>query len=303
MEAAQQDIEALREVGIASYEALLEAKRAVVAGARLIDVAERVEGSMRAIGFAPAFPLNLSLNHEAAHYTPSLGDQRSFAPGDVVKIDVGVGRSGVLGDCAATVDLSGKHGALVEAADDALRAAIGAAREGVAVCALGGIIARAIEAKGFKPIRNLGGHGVESHAIHAGVFIPNIDNGDTTELRAGMTIAIEPFATDGAGTVRESDACEIFEFAYEAPVRSRDARLALSTIKEEYGSEPFAARWLSGTLGSRFRVYAALAELVRSGALRRHPVLVESGKGVVAQAEAMVLIQKEGCEVLTRARA
>ena len=78
-------------------------------GARLLDVAESAEKFLKDKGFGLAFPINLSVNEQAAHYTPSVGDERIFTENDLVKIDFGAERNGLLGDGAITVDLSGKH--------------------------------------------------------------------------------------------------------------------------------------------------------------------------------------------------
>ena len=113
-------------------------------------------------------------------------------------------------------------------------------------------------------------------------------------------VAIEPFATDGWGMVTESDVCDIYGFVADIPVRSPDARLVLQEIKGKYAHEPFAVRWLSNVLDSRFRLYAEIEELSRAGALDRYPTLVEVGKGMVSQAELEVLVGKDGCEILTK---
>ncbi len=39
-------------------------------GALLYDVAEKTENFIREMGGQPSFPVNLSINNEAAHYTP-----------------------------------------------------------------------------------------------------------------------------------------------------------------------------------------------------------------------------------------
>ncbi len=48
---------------------------------------------------------------------------------------------------------------------------------------------------------NLNGHEMKQYNLHAGLSIPNYDDGTTTKVREGMIIAVEPFATNGAGQV------------------------------------------------------------------------------------------------------
>lgn len=295
------DLELIRDVGKVSYEALMGAKALVKPGAKLLDVASAAEKFIFDKGYTCAFPLNLSVNGEAAHYSPSMADDRIFGERDIVKVDFGAAKDGILGDCAVSVDLSGENGRLVEATERALSDAIATVKAGIKVNEIGKVIANAIESRGFKPIENLGGHGVGEHDLHSEVFIPNFDNGDETGLEEGKVIAIEPFATSGKkGLVTDSDICEIYGFAGPVSVRNPDARLVLDEIIKKYNSEPFAVRWLSNVVPEKFKLYVAIKELWRGGALTPYPMLVGLGGGNVSQAEAEVLVTKDGCEVLTK---
>ncbi len=296
----EDEIRTIEEVGAISYRAVQMARGMVRPGVRLIDVAEKVEGFVRQSGFGLAFPLNLSINSEAAHYTPSMDDVREFSESDVVKVDFGAERDGFLGDCAACVDLSGSHGNLVEGVEAALGDALSMVRPGVTTGELGRAIARAIESNGGKPIRNLGGHGIGKHDLHSEPFVPNYDDGSGDALEEGMTVAIEPFATDGKGLVTDGDSCEIYQYIGPAQTRQPAARQVLGEVSKRYGNEPFAVRWLSGGAQSRFSLYAAILELVRAGALEPHPTLIETGNGSVAQAEATVIVESDGCRLLTK---
>jgi methionyl aminopeptidase len=301
-EMKKEDIETLKEVGKISSEAMVYAANMVKPGVKLIDVAVAAEKFLIDKGFTPAFPLNLSINEQAAHYTPTFEDAKTFTKDDLVKVDFGAAKNGLLGDGAITVDLSGKHKAMVDAADKALDNAIAAVKHGVSVCDIGKIIAETVEAAGFKPIKNLGGHGIEVHDLHANIFIPNYDNADFTVLEENMVIAIEPFVTTGKGMVVDSDICEIYNYEQDAAVRSPEARKLLEKISKDYNKEPFAVRWLSDIVPSRFRLYTSILELARAGALHPHNVLTEISAANVAQAEAQLIVTKEGCEVITRAR-
>ena len=288
----------LIDMGALSKEVFERARQEVRYGARLIDAAERIEQYVHDSGYGLAFPINLSVNEQAAHYTPSIGDERTFGK-DVVKVDFGAEKDGLLSDCAITIDLTGENGDLVEASYEALKNAISIVRAGTKVGDIGKEIARTIESYGFVPINNLGGHGVGENDLHSEPFIPNYDNGDDTALEEDMVIAIEPFATDGKGSVVSGDSLEIYSLVQPVNVRSKEARAALAEIIAKYSKNPFAARWLNDAVGSKFGVYAGINELIRAGALEVHPVLVEAGKGLVSQAEAELIVQKEGCKVLT----
>lgn len=292
----------LKEVGKISYEALQYSKTIVREGASLLDVAERVEKFVKEKGFGMAFPVNLSINHLAAHYTPEADDKRVFAGNDLIKIDVGARRDFYLGDCALTIDLSNSHSRLVDASEEALSAAISVVKAGREVREIGREIEKAAKAKGATPIRNLGGHGIEETELHSGIFIPNYDNGDNTRLEEGQVIAIEPFMTDGSGLVQDGDITEIFQKSTDATPRSREAREAASLIGKEYKTYPFASRWLHNELAGLgdFKVRKALSELTYIGAIKPYPILVERKKGMVAQAEKEMIVEKDSCTVVTK---
>ena len=80
-----------------------EAAKMAKPGVKLLDIAEHVENQIRKHGAAPAFPLNLSLNDCAAHYTPRNGDELKIMDGDILKIDTGVHVDGYIADTAVTV--------------------------------------------------------------------------------------------------------------------------------------------------------------------------------------------------------
>jgi methionyl aminopeptidase len=290
-------------VGAASYAAIKNAEKNVRRGESLLKIATEAEKLLKDEGFGIAFPINISIGSNAAHYTPTFGDDSIFPEKGLVKIDFGASMKGVLGDCALTVDLSGDYGALAEASKEALENAISIVKAGVQVRKVGRVIAETIEKRGFKPIKNLGGHGVGIHELHDEPFIPNYDNGDTETLVENTIIAIEPFATlpSGKGLVTNGDIKEIFSFIDDSvQPRMPNSRSLLDLIKKDFAFEPFAARWLSGAVSNRFELYSGLSELERIGVIESHPVLVELSGSQVAQFEASLLVTKDGCEVLTK---
>jgi methionyl aminopeptidase len=288
----------MKELGRVSVDALQNARSVVRVGAKLLDVAETVESFIKRKGYGLSFPINISVNERAAHYTPSFDDAGVFAEKDVVKLDLGAEKDGMLGDIALTVDLSQNNQELVDASREALENAMSMVKAGVSVRSIGKEIGSTIEKHRFKPITNLGGHGIGKNGLHTGLFIPNYDNGDEARLEEDTVIAIEPFATTGRGVVTETSVCEIYELANEGVPRSQDARLLLGEIRQKYSKNPFAVRWLSGLVDSKFRLYAAMHALLTSGIVEPYPVLVEVTNGLVSQTEAQMLVQKDGCDVI-----
>ncbi|MGC8676146.1 MAG: type II methionyl aminopeptidase [Candidatus Micrarchaeia archaeon] len=291
-----------REAGALSFKAINYAKTLAKPGAKLIDIAEATEKMVYDNGQKTAFPVNLSINEAAAHYTPKAGDLTELDENAVLKIDFGARKNKGAGDCALTVDMSGSYAKLVEASEQALENALSKVRAGAKVSEIGREIEQTIKGVSdkFNPIRNLGGHGITETDLHADIFIPNFDNGDDTVLQEGEIAAIEPFVTTGEGYVEDSETVEIFQKVGDAQPRSQQARQAAQFIDSEFGTYPFALRWLVKHMGSEFAARRALSELGSLGVLDSFPVLVERSKGVVAQTEKSFIVQKDSCEVLTK---
>ena len=262
-------------------------------GASLLDVANFVEDAIRSRGAKPAFPCNISLDRNAAHYTPSPLDAARFGE-NMVKLDVGVHVDGYIADAAITIDLSG-HESLVEASRAALEAALEIIRPGIDTAQIGKAIEEAITGYGYKPVYNLTGHGLSRYLAHDEPAVPNRAMEKGTVLKDGDVIAIEPFATNGSGRISEAPINEIYGFSALRPVRLPAARTLLKEISESYKTLPFARRWLKGE-----RAEYALMQLLRSGSVHRYPVLWEVEGALVSQAEHTVVVLEKGCEVITR---
>lgn len=294
------ELENFRQAGKMAAKIREESKSLIMIGESLLDIAETMEKMMAEEGGRPAFPVNISLNDIAAHYTPEFESSEVLGEEDVVKIDMGIEVNGALSDTAYTVDLSGKNDKLVQAAEDALAKAIDAIRPGVKVGEVGGVIEDTIKGYGFKPIANLSGHMIKSNQLHAGVEIPNIRTDDSYALQEGDIFAVEPFSTTGAGYVEDLEQVEIFSVYSPSKIRMRQSRKIMDHVLKSYGMLPFAERWVRKEFKSKLLVSAALKELLQNHAIRGYPVLREVSRGLIAQAEHTVLVTSDSCEILTK---
>jgi methionyl aminopeptidase len=290
-------LESYRKAGKIASEALTSGAKLIKSGAKLLDVAESIEKKVTEAGAGIAFPVNISVNDAAAHYTPKFADTAVFAPQDIVKLDVGVHVEGYIADTATTVDLSGKYGKMLEANRRALDEAIALVKPGTSVGRIGETVQRILTEAGYKPIENLTGHELKQYDLHAGLSVPNIKVPYDWEIQEGMVLALEPFATDGAGHVIESRNAEIYSVESEKPLRLREARAIIDEVSEREGM-PFAARWLGGKI-SPMRLHLTLQQMVQLGVLRSYPPLHDRGKGAVSQFEHTLIVTSDGSEVTT----
>lgn len=246
----------------------------------LLDIAEFVEDSIKELGAKPAFPCNISINEIASHYTP-LDKSHVFRNGDVVKLDLGVHIEGYIADTAATVEIgTNEHHLLIHTCDEALKNAIGSVKNGIQTSHIGRIIEDTIKERGFNPIKDLTGHNLERYNLHAGISLPNYKSFFSHTIKKEMVLAIEPFATYGRGNIKHGKS---FIYAINDNCKGKTAQ----DIRNRFASLPFAQRWIPGINANDLK-----------GA-REYFELVESDGKIVAQSEHTVIVNEDGCEIIT----
>jgi len=267
-----------------------EVSERIKPGMKILDLAEFIEKRIFELGGKPAFPVNISINDIAAHYTPSIDDKKVINSGDLVKIDFGVHIDGYIADLAFTY--CSEKNDLIETAKKALENGINVIKSGIKVFEISKAINEAVKNSGFGVIINLTGHGLNRFDLHSEPTIPNVINNSNYKLRSGDVIALEPFITKTNGYVKESDVVEIYSFLQDKPVRLPEARKILDIAKNEYVGLPFAKRWLLKNI-SPLKISLALKQLESIGALRAYPVLKERENKVIAQAEDTIIVDEK----------
>jgi methionyl aminopeptidase len=247
-----------------------------------------------------AFPCNVSINNEAAHYTSPHGDTRVFPDKGLVKVDIGAHVNGHISDTAITIDLDGSFENYVAAARSALEAAIGTVGPAVRVGEVGAAIERTIKKHGLRPVHQLSGHQLKQWMLHAGKNVPNVGQRVSPSMSLGETFAIEPFATNGNGTIKSAQTSYIFsnDLKNKKKLDHSSARVR-NLARQSFKSLPWASRWLHGKTGN-IDVEIALRTLQRAGAIHGYPVLLEGKNGMVSQFEHSVFVGETGAIVSTR---
>jgi methionyl aminopeptidase len=265
---------------------------------RIIKICSTAEKKIREYGGIPAFPLNVSINHIAAHSTSPRGDKSEIPEFGLVKLDIGVHVDGYIADTALTVDIDGTLEGFVTATEDALSEAISIMRAGVALGELGKTIESVIKDYGLRPISNLSGHNLQRYRLHAGKQVPNIKKRGTPSIEIGEYYAIEPFATSGIGKVVDSEYVYIFaNTGVEKTLEGTTEKLR-KYLREKYGPLPFASRWI-GTASKSIDVIEEIRNLVNEKVIRGFPLQIEKKTRPVSQAEHTVFISEDGPIILT----
>ena len=271
-------------------------------GANILEVVNKIESKILNDDVGVAFPVNMSINDVAAHFSPRHDDTTLvFKKGDVVKLDLGVHIDGYIADTALTVEVgTNNYTDMMKASKEALENAVGLIKANVNLSDVGKIIEETIKSYGYKSVDNLTGHSLERYNLHSGLSIPNVSKGfNRARPKAGDVIAIEPFATDGAGHVISGESSNIYRFQQSVRskiIRDSKTRFLAMKIEKNFNTLPFAERWCTDFFSN---TDISLRKLLFNGCIKQYPQLIDADNGVVTQAEHTVIVNEEGCEVTT----
>lgn len=231
-----------------------------------------------------AFPVGLSLNNIAAHYTPSGKTTTILKNTDVLKIDYGVHVDGSIIDSAFTWARDDTYRPLLEASQEAVDTIIKHIGVDTTVSELGAISEEIVnsyevESNGVfipvKSIDNLCGHSILPWKIHGGKLIQNIRNSDSTRIEENDILAIEVFTSTGNGTTVLGRPNTHFMLTESKRPVSRRSEELLYTIKKTFRTLPFTQRYIEPHTPIKY-YDVCLDELYQNGHLSRHPPLVET---------------------------
>ncbi len=265
-------------------------------GAKVLDIANFIEGKVVEKGCKSAFPVNISIDDVVAHYTPTTIDTREIKEGEFVKIDIGVHSDGYIADSAITY--CSEKNEIIECSNKLMKKIIETLKPGLPVFEIGNLVEEHVKEAGLGIIVNLTGHMLDQNVFHGPPSIPNIKNKVSYQFKEGDAFAIEPFLTTSNGYVKESGTVEIYRYLQDKPIRLAEGRKVLDHIKTNFGHFPFAKRWLYNVV-SPGKVAMILKQLEVSGALETYPILKEVQNKKVTQIEHTFVINKGKVVVIT----
>lgn len=287
----QKEIENYEKAGQIAKQVVAYAKSFIKPNMLLLDIAEKIEAKIRELQGELAFPVNLSIDDIAAHYSPDL-DDKTKASG-LLKIDIGVQIKGCIADTAFSTDLTenNKHKQLIQASEYALKNVLKLIKENpkASLNEIGEKIQDSIQEQGFSPVVNLSGHGLDKYNLHSGITIPNHANNNFNNLPEGA-YAIEPFSTYGQGKVYEGKPSNIYKIENLKTPRDSTARKILQYVHEKYQNLPFSLKEIQKKFPAKARI--ALKQLEQQNILHHFPQLIEKSHKEVSQAEHTILILK-----------
>ena len=332
----ESDLKQWRDAGHVARRTLEGIKGEIVAGKQWSEVIDSAERFLRRHGGQAAFPVTISVNDMAAHFTshteeiPPEGFEGDmiFQKGDLVKLDVGGHIKGALGDNALTVEVGngGSHTEQIKAAKEARNAAIEKLHPGTPWHEVGEAAQQVSSDAGFEPIRNLCGHQMERWNLHTGLSVPMYACGPKNpgfkgEVEVGGMYAIEPFNTTGktgmienvpptgsSNILRVTGNVKIRKALSKGKLKPLGATMA-RYIEERYNTLPFAERWAYPLLSKPFpeeseeslrkKWKALVKKLTSIRFLEVYPALRDVDGGLVGQFEHTAYVTEGGPEVLT----
>ncbi len=204
-------IEQMRPAGEFVAATLAELRESVAVGTNLLEVDARVEELVKRRGatscyvdYHPSFGASpfghyicTSVNDAALHGLPH---DYALVDGDLLTLDLAVSVDGWVADSAVTFTVgtaAPEDERLVRATEEALEAAIEAARPGHRMGDVSAAIAEVAARHGYPVNDQFGGHGV-GRTMHQEPHVPNTgQRGRGMQLKAGLVIAIEPWFMAG----------------------------------------------------------------------------------------------------------
>lgn len=297
------ELKSLKKAGNIANEVKKYLKPEIKIGASVLSLIEAAESKIVELNGNWAFPVNISINNTAAHYTsPIKDDGLSINEGDIVKVDLGVHIEGFIVDTAFSVSFSDNPllENIIQATEVACEAAKNMAKPGVNTRVIGKKVESIIKGFGYNPIRELGGHQIERWTVHGKKKLPELGSQGGDTMEEGDVFAVEIFASTGEGSVHNTNYSYIYEvnpYAGRVPLRRKTSKQILGHINKNYKTLPFAERWLA----KEFRIGIAfgLQELIQQGKLKVHYVLSEQKGTFVSQSEETIMITENGFEQFT----
>jgi len=206
------EIEIMRQSAKIVATVLKEISEIVEPGMTTADVDIYAEKRIREMGATPSFKgyhgypasICICINNEVVHGIPSA--KKIIRAGDVLKVDTGAYQQGFHGDSCITISvgkLTEDAARLIRVAEEALYKGIEQVKAGNCLLDIAGAIEDHVKANGYNVVEDFTGHGVGRN-LHE---LPSVFNFRTNklpniQLRAGMTLAIEPIVNAGSKYTR-----------------------------------------------------------------------------------------------------
>ena len=325
--------------GIAHKKVIVDVLPKIEENMKLIDISALIENSIKKnvnyidspelrLKKGIAFPVGLSINECAAHWTPNPLDTKiTLQKNDLVKIDYGIHYDGCIVDGAYSFSLNTKYQELISVAEGATKLAISESGADAVLGDIGKSVQEFIESHEIeidgkimpvKSIKDLTGHKIIPGVIHADKCVPNFACNYPVRMEAGEVYALETFPSTGNGRGEEQNECSHYQIntdmlveeyralkgikgegknkKFQSPILDRKETYVYQRILDLYQTLPFCKKWLQQEKVNKYQV--PLRNLVKKNRIKAFPPLSDIKGSYVAQSEKTVFVGESGVKVL-----
>lgn len=294
---------------------------------KVFATCQEMEYSTEQVNNGIAFPVGLSLNFVAAHYTPNKNSELVYTEHDILKIDFGVHIDGHIIDGAISISHNPILQKLIDVSEKATNKAIENFKPNQSLSEIGKIIQDFVESPEnnleikinenkikkikLKSLRDLCGHQIDLFKIHSGKAVPNIYFPYTGIIKEGEVYAIEPFITTGNGRKtsilpQQYNVLNHFMFNYskfstlEAAIKYgksqglKNTHIELLTyIYNKFKTLAFCPRWIKQAPNR-----ICLSKLISTNIIKEYPPICDIPESFIAQHEKTVFVSRDGPIIL-----
>lgn len=259
-----------------------------------------------------AFPVGLSLNNCAAHYTPNYNEETILLKdSDIIKIDYGIHKNGIIIDSAFTLSFNPKYDDFINISKNLTKYAVSLCGVDVILGDIGKDIEEYVKSKEItidnktyqlKTMSDLSGHLIAPYEIHAGKAVPNISIFYPLRMKEYEYYAIEPFLTtgDGYSILKTPNSHYMLSKNYHTinNLNQNECKV-YDMIKKNYHTLPFCQRWLY-ELEKSLNYDNILEKLEKKNLVNVYPPIYDIKDSIISQFEHTIFIREKGIINLTK---
>lgn len=293
----------------------LHEKKIVAPGKSVNEIVDFIESTVKEkIKYDPqdplkggcAFPANVSINNQVAHYTSSSKNSDIILQEkDIVKVDFGVHKKGGIIDSACTFSFHSKYDEFIETAKKATRYAISQSGPDVNLGDLGQKIEEYVTSKEVTigketfplfTLKELSGHNIGPYRIHHNKAVPNCKIDYDQRMVEGEFYAIEPFIATGSSHSYYDDPSNLLMINPQYKDSSFLNNPLLSVLYNKYNYLCFCDRWLENDFSMD---RAEINPLLQKNMLQEFKTIYVPKEHHVAQFEHNIYIKNNGIIIIT----
>ena len=259
------------------------------------------------------FPIGLSLNNCAAHYTPNYYEEDIILKNsDILKVDYGVQIKGTIIDSAFTMHFDSKYDEFIKISKDTTNYAVSLCKSDAILGEIGNDIEEYVKSKEItidgkiyplSTMNDLSGHMISLYEIHAGKAVPNRKIFYPIRMKEYELYAVEPFITTGLGNtiLKEPNSHFMFSKDYSKNTQklNESEKKIFDMIYSNYYTLPFCQKWLY-QLNSQNNYDIQLKNLENKKIINSYPPIYDIDDSIISQFEHTIFIKENGIINLTK---